>query len=134
MTSGRSPHIDVDSSLDNNMARLRNVTMDCNDPAHLATFWQAATGYTIAFSNEWVADLAPPEAGPPHILLIQVPESKSVKNRAHIDLEADNRELEVQRLVALGATEGETNSFKNMVWTVMQDPEGNEFCVVEPHD
>jgi hypothetical protein len=116
------------------MARLRNITMDCKSPARLATFWRAATGYTIAFSNEWAADLLPPEPGPPHILLVQVPESKTVKNRTHVDLEADNREIEVDRLVDLGATEGETISLQNMVWTVMQDPEGNEFCVVETHD
>jgi len=83
--------------------------MDCKNPARLASFWQAATGYTIAFSNEWVADLVPPEPGPPHILLLQVPESKTVKNRTHVDLESDHRELEVERLVALGAKEGETN-------------------------
>lgn len=116
------------------MARLRNITMDCRNPAKLAEFWTAATGYTLAFANDWVADLLPPEKGQPHILLLQVPEHKTVKNRAHMDLESDDREADVQRLVDLGATEGETIRYEHLVWTVMQDPEGNEFCVAETHD
>jgi len=116
------------------MARLRNVTIDCQNPAKLAEFWKAATGYSIAFSNEFVAELLPPEKGHPHILLLQVPEHKSVKNRVHVDLEAQDREAEIERLEDLGATRGETVRWEKLVWTVMQDPEGNEFCVAEPHD
>jgi glyoxalase superfamily protein len=116
------------------MARLRNITMDCENPGQLASFWQAATGYSIEFSNEWIANLAPPEAGAPHILLIKVPEPKSTKNRTHVDLDADDREAEVARLEQLGATRGETHSMQKLVWTVMQDPEGNEFCVAQAVD
>jgi hypothetical protein len=116
------------------MARIRNITIDCANPAKLAEFWKAATGYSIAYGNEWVAELRPPVAGHPNLLLLQVPEAKTVKNRTHMDLEAADREAEVARLEALGATRGETNRWENMTWTVMQDPEGNEFCVAEPHD
>jgi hypothetical protein len=108
--------------------------MDCRNPAKLAEFWQAAAGYSLAFSNEFIAELLPPDKGHPHILLMQVPEQKSVKNRVHVDLEAADREAEVARLEELGATRGETNRWAHIVWTVMQDPEGNEFCVTEPHD
>jgi hypothetical protein len=116
------------------MLRLRNITIDCRNPTKLAEFWQSATGYSIAFANNWVAELLPTEKGHPHILLLQVPEHKSVKNRMHVDLEAEDREAEVARLESLGATRGETNRWENIIWTVMQDPEGNEFCVAEPHN
>jgi hypothetical protein len=116
------------------MARVKNITMDCENPGRLAAFWQAATGYSVAFSNDLIANLAPPDAAAAHILLIKVPEPKSAKNRAHVDLEADDRQAEIDRLVSLGATQGETHSMGELIWTVMQDPEGNEFCVAQARD
>ncbi len=50
-----------------------------------------------------------------------------MKNRVHIDIGADDMEAEVERVRGLGAERVET--FKN--WTVMRDPEGNEFCIVQ---
>jgi hypothetical protein len=50
------------------------------------------------------------------------------KNRVHLDLHVTDRAGEVARLVALGAAEGQT--FNDGAWTVMADPEGNEFCLV----
>ena len=75
------------------MARIKNITIDCEYPGRLATFWQAATGYSIEFSNEWIAYLGTNEPQSPRLLLLRVPEPKTVKNRTHIDLEADDREL-----------------------------------------
>ena len=62
-------------------------------------------------------------------------ERKIVKNRVHLDVKTEDRtrEAEVERLVNIGATEIETKSFStdkwSATWTIMQDPEGNEFCV-----
>ena len=61
------------------------------------------------------------------LVFVRVPEEKAVKNRVHLDLGADDREAEVQRLLALGARRVADHGS----WTVMQDPEGNEFCVVQ---
>jgi Glyoxalase-like domain len=56
----------------------------------------------------------------------RVPEGKSAKNRRHFDLRAlGDGEAEVRRLVDLGASE--LVRHPNLV--VMEDPEGNEFCV-----
>ncbi|MFJ3900374.1 VOC family protein [Streptomyces sp. NPDC090025] len=66
------------------------------------------------------------------ILFQRVPEPKTVKNRLHIDVHSDPgtaREAEVARLTALGATVFREVAEPGGAWTVMLDPEGNEFCV-----
>jgi predicted enzyme related to lactoylglutathione lyase len=51
------------------------------------------------------------------------------KNRVHVDFHADDREVEVRRLVGLGATVLDEQEVPGLRWTVLADPEGNEFCV-----
>jgi hypothetical protein len=66
------------------------------------------------------------------ILFQQVPEPKTVKNRMHLDLHVgpDNIESETQRLETLGAKRTSDLLREGPAqWIVMQDPEGNEFCV-----
>src|SRR5262249_23556396 len=96
------------------MPGIRNITLDCVAPEQLAPFWAAATGYTVAETFPYFARLVPNESGLPQMLLIQVPEPRTSKNRMHIDLGADDREAEVQRLIGLGATQGETHSIAGL--------------------
>ncbi|WP_326598529.1 VOC family protein [Streptomyces sp. NBC_01803] len=66
------------------------------------------------------------------LLFQDVPESKTVKNRLHIDIHGEHGTLEelVTRLEGLGATRvEEQNQGPAGHWWVMRDPEGNEFCV-----
>jgi hypothetical protein len=60
---------------------------------------------------------------------VPVPESKTVKNRLHVDFRPDDQELEVDRLLALGATRVDIGQGERS-WVVLADPEGNEFCVL----
>jgi hypothetical protein len=107
-----------------------NVTFDCVDPVSLARFWSEVTGYVPTEEREdFVRLRAPDSRGVRHLLFFKVPEPKSVKNRMHVDLAARDPAAEVQRLVALGATEVEQRSGNGTSWTVMLDPEGNEFCL-----
>jgi predicted enzyme related to lactoylglutathione lyase len=64
-------------------------------------------------------------------LFAKVPEKKVAKNRMHVDLAAPDREAEVARLLELGATRVADMNEWGYEWTVMQDPEGNEFCVAD---
>lgn len=66
------------------------------------------------------------------LLFQRVPEPRTVKNRLHLDLhvERDTREAEVERLVALGATVLREVDEPLGRWSVLADPEGNEFCVL----
>ncbi|QUQ68108.1 glyoxalase/bleomycin resistance protein/dioxygenase [Kutzneria sp. CA-103260] len=105
------------------------VTIDCLDPRKLAEFWVAALGAEIIHEVDDGAMLVLSSPDNVDIGLQQVAEPRAGKNRLHIDLGAPDRPAEVARLVALGATVGEEFKYPGMAWSVLQDPEGNEFCV-----
>jgi len=116
--------------------RQDDVVIDCADHEVVVPFWQAALGWKRHDVNEQYVSLRPPPdqgdaAGrrPLPLLFQKVPEPKTVKNRVHLDFRADDRVAEVARLRDLGATEIATRSLGDFTWTVMADPEGNEFCV-----
>jgi predicted enzyme related to lactoylglutathione lyase len=101
------------------------ITIDCADPARLSKFWsQALDGYADDPSGLVVRS----ESGP-MIYFQKVPEGKPAKNRLHIDLGAPDVQTEVDRLTALGASLIQEVSEGGMQWTIMADPEANEFCV-----
>ncbi|MEV2275561.1 VOC family protein [Nocardiopsis sp. NPDC049922] len=111
------------------------ITIDCADPHTLATFWSQALGHPL-HPDDQPGD---PEAlirrpqGPP-LLFLRVPEPKTTKNRLHLDLSAapgSTRDQETQRLIDLGATLiDDRRTPDGAGWTVLTDPEGNEFCIV----
>jgi hypothetical protein len=113
--------------------RLGEIVIDCADHEVVVAFWLAAMGdYVRVEVNEQYVAIAPaePAIGRPAILFQKVPEPKSVKNRVHLDLRGDSMATEVERLTALGATfTAERSLGEDVRWTVMADPEGNEFCV-----
>jgi predicted enzyme related to lactoylglutathione lyase len=102
------------------------VTIDCADPRTLATFWTEAAGYQVAV--DYGVFMVLQGDGIP-LGLQQVPEPRNGKNRVHIDWRTDDRESEVKRLVGLGATVLDEQEVPGLRWTVLADPEGNEFCV-----
>ncbi|MFG1694021.1 VOC family protein [Nonomuraea sp. NPDC049309] len=109
---------------------VHNIVIDCESPPRLARFWSAAMGYGITHADERSARLTPGPGGQgPHLILVKVPERKIAKNRLHLDLAASDPEAEIRRLRELGATAVATRRMDELTWTVMRDPEGNEFCV-----
>jgi hypothetical protein len=112
-----------------------SLTFDCRDPGPVAVFWCAALGYEIAEIDEEGADLRDPRGEGWRMLFLVVPERKSVKNRVHLDLRPPRSMAEeVERLKGNGATEVRFVEVQSSFWTVMQDPEGNEFCVLRGPD
>jgi catechol 2,3-dioxygenase-like lactoylglutathione lyase family enzyme len=111
-------------------AFIFNVTFDCADPKRLAEFWSEVTGYRVANArDDFVALDAPDGRGVRHLIFAQVPEPRVAKSRVHVDLAAREPRVEIARLVALGATEVAHHEGNGTSWTVMLDPEGNEFCL-----
>ena len=111
-------------------AFIKYVTFDCADPRVLAAFWSEVTGYqAVAEENDFVALAAPDHRGVRGMLFWRVPEPRTAKSRMHVDLASKNPQEEIQRLVALGATKVEYREGNGASWTVMRDPEGNEFCI-----
>ena len=111
-------------------AFISNVTFDCADPRRLASFWADVTDYAVVMErDDFVALQAPDKRGVRRILFFKVPEPKVAKSRVHVDLAAKEPEAEIERLVALGATKLDYREGNGTSWTVMLDPEGNEFCI-----
>jgi predicted enzyme related to lactoylglutathione lyase len=108
-----------------------NVVIDCADHDVVVPFWQAALGWTVHRVNDLFVGLHTPAAESVgfDILFQKVPEPKVGKNRAHIDFDAADMEAEVARLVALGGRKLGEHGLGDFRWTIVADPEGNEFCV-----
>ena len=117
-------------------AFIKNLTFDCADALRLARFWAAALGSDVdEDSSAQRAYVEAPGWGGPNIWFRGGRGPKAAPNRLHLDLRAlTSMDEEVARLVTLGATMAER--FDDI--TVMQDPEGNEFCVEpgpgDPHE
>ncbi|MEU0674029.1 VOC family protein [Streptomyces sp. NPDC006172] len=103
------------------------ITVDCADPRALAAWWAEVLDAKIAqdFGGEFVIVGAQPLA----LGFQRVPEPRTGKNRLHVDFHTEDRQAEVERLTALGATAAGEHCAGPLTWTVLQDPEGNEFCV-----
>jgi predicted enzyme related to lactoylglutathione lyase len=111
--------------------QIGNVTFDSAAPAELAAFWSEVFGRPVDPAlSEFVASIGRDDTGQ-GFLFIKVPEGKTAKNRCHLDLRVADRAAEVQRLVGLGASVVAEKEEWGLRWTVMQDPEGNEFCIAE---
>jgi hypothetical protein len=118
------------------------VTFDCAEPARVGRFWCEVLGYVAApdTDDSWFACTDPNGVGP-RLFFQRVPEGKVVKNRVHLDVRVgtglvgqerlDALEAECTRLVALGASRGPllVADEENESCQVMQDVEGNEFCL-----
>lgn len=73
------------------------------------------------------------DSASPNYFFIKVSDRKTVKNRVHLDLETDDTEAEIGRLVELGATHLVDREEWGHAWSVFHDVEKNEFCVSGPH-
>ena len=128
------------------MAIPLQITVDSRDPRRLAAFWAVALGYVLQpprpgyltdDDEEQYTALVDPAGVGPRVLFQRVPEAKNGKNRLHLDVNAGHgapdRRSAVRRhaaqLVAVGATVLHEMDEQAGWWMVLQDPEGNEFCL-----
>jgi predicted enzyme related to lactoylglutathione lyase len=119
--------------------RLVHMVIDAADTSGLAAFWATALGWEIGDDDPdeavvWPTDFdyPGPEAVP--LVFVPVPDPKTVKNRIHIDLATQSTEHQAElvgRLREIGAVPVDIGQ-GDVPWVVLADPEGNEFCVLEP--
>ncbi len=109
------------------------LVLDCREPAGLAGFWAAALDYVSLGEAGAYVVLLPNGRPGPKLLLQQVPEPKTTKNRMHLDIDAVDIEAEATRLEAIGARRVAADQIHEhgTNWILMTDPEGNEFCVCD---
>ncbi len=120
-------------------AFVSHTTIDCRNAYELSEWWKPVLGYVDVEDDpnepgHQECMILDPESGH-HLLFIEVPDEKSVKNRLHLDLRprSATRDAELEVLLAHGATvvhdlRGEHGPGTG--WVTLADPEGNEFCIL----
>jgi predicted enzyme related to lactoylglutathione lyase len=114
--------------------QLPHIVIDTHDLPALARFWTQALGWKVLSEREREIVIGSGENAPVGICLMPVTGPKTVKNRVHLDLttNAQDRDQEIERLLALGARRVDIGQTGAESWLVLADPEGNEFCVIRP--
>jgi hypothetical protein len=127
------------------------IVIDCHDVAAQGRWWAETLDYKVVYEAEdevaivpgWVDDEAHVATDaqwrrqPQGLVFVPVEEGKTVKNRLHIDLaphKTQDRDAEIATLIERGATRVDVGQSDDVTWTVLADPEGNEFCVLSARD
>ncbi|AZQ35684.1 VOC family protein [Streptomyces cyaneochromogenes] len=108
------------------------MVVDCADPRAMARFWGEALDWTLHEVTDEHALFRSPKGVGPYLEFLRTPGVKTVPDRIHLDLlpyPGDDKEAEVSRLRALGATDLDLGQ-GDVPWTCLTDPEGHEFCVL----
>ena len=110
--------------------------LDANDVERVAGFWASLLGWEVVDSDDAAIELRDPARTADGLLILRTTDEKRGKNRVHPDLFPDQpgeeaRQAEVERALSLGATRADIGQ-GDVQWSVLADPEGNEFCVLLP--
>lgn len=130
--------------------RWYTVVVDSHDPQAQAHWWAETLDWQVVFDTpdeavilpktmpmEPITDLDAWLRAGQGMVFVPVPEGKTVKNRLHIDLAphtSQDRDAEIERLLERGATRADVGQTEDDTWTVLADPEGNEFCVLSSRE
>ena len=131
--------------------RWYTTVIDCHDIAAQARWWAQTLDWKIVYEDAHEVAVVPQEVDDdaviddlgtwlgerPGLVFVPVEEGKTVKNRLHIDLaphRTQDRDAEIEALEARGATRVDVGQSDDVTWTVLADPEGNEFCVLSSRD
>lgn len=111
------------------------MVLDCADLDRSAKFWCGVLGYVAEpGSSGRYRRLTPADGTGFELLLQQVPDVKTTKNRMHVDLRVADLDDEVARVRAFGARRITDHPVEEdgWIWHVLADPDDNEFCVLQP--
>lgn len=129
--------------------RWYSTVVNCLDVPAQAHWWAQVLGWKLVHESADEAVLVPAHVTeelirsspwdqvPPGLVFVPVTGAKTVQNRLHLDLaphSTDDRDAEIARLLAMGATRVDVGQGQDVTWTVLADPEGNEFCVLSARD
>jgi catechol 2,3-dioxygenase-like lactoylglutathione lyase family enzyme len=115
------------------MLRVGSIVLRVDDLQRQTEFWEAALGYERrqGDSDDFVL-LRPRDGVGPNLSLDRVDSKVQVPPRIHLDLYTEDQAREVERLIALGATEVRWDKRPpDADYVILADPEGNRFCVVD---
>ena len=128
--------------------RWYSVVIESTDHRALAHWWREALDWEVMFEDDDEAVIIPPWARelsstltfaqtPPGLVFVRVEHRKLTKNRLHLDFAphtSQDREAELDRLLALGATRADVGQGPDISWDVLADPDGNEFCLLSSRE
>lgn len=111
---------------------VTTVMHDTSDLDQAVAFWSQVLDLEVVFRNETYAYMSKLSAGGPHLAFQAVDEARTSKNRLHLDIRVPDRREAEELVIALGGTRVcEVSEPGFPTWTVMADPQGNEFCVYQ---
>ncbi len=115
--------------------RLSELVLNCRDPEVLARFWCAVLDHVELGRDDDGIEIGPASGfggAVPTIIFNRVEHAPTQTMRLHIDLSPVDRDqdAELERLLALGARPADVGQTGEESWHVLQDPEGNEFCLL----
>lgn len=123
----------VENEKSNRIGKFFAVVLDVSDLDRAVDFWQQIFGGERLPATPGYARVGD-YSQPPTLLLQQVPEVKTVKNRAHLDFRINDLEDAVAQVVRFGGRELDRIGEDGATWAVMSDPDGNEFCLIDRPD
>lgn len=112
--------------------RVGSIVTDCVEFDKMLSFWQEALGYAPKYppGREW-AILRDPRGRGPNLSLNRVRRKTPGRNNLHLDLYSEDRERELERLLGIGAKRHRQRYSPDDDFRVLEDPDGNLFCVVQ---
>src|SRR3954453_630286 len=114
--------------------RITEFVLDCHDPQRLAAFWCEVLGWSVLDRRDQEVEIgAADNPGAPTLVLYRSTDPKRGKLRLHFDLRPTDGGYtdELARLHALGVSSADVGQ-GDAPWAVLADPEGNEFCLLQP--
>ena len=106
------------------------VVINTTDPDRLAGFWTQLLDVEIARKvDPFFIWLRPQHEGGISVALQKVAQPTEGRRRLHLDMHVDDLSSAIERALELGATRVEDHTIGDFSWTVMADPDGNEFCL-----
>jgi catechol 2,3-dioxygenase-like lactoylglutathione lyase family enzyme len=111
------------------------LCLDASDPLRLARFWAGLLGWELADHPDDGIVLLPSDDTGFRLRFLPVPERKAAQNQMHFDLTSTSladQQQTVARALGLGARHIDIGQRPEEGHIVLADPEGNEFCVIEP--
>jgi predicted enzyme related to lactoylglutathione lyase len=113
---------------------LHGIVVDSHDPRSLAAFWADALDWLTSYETDDEVVIEAREDRPPALVFVAVMQPARNRSRVHLDLPSPSpggQRAIVERLRAAGAPRADVGQ-GDAPWEVLRDPEGNEFCVLEP--
>jgi predicted enzyme related to lactoylglutathione lyase len=115
--------------------RLVALSIDAHDPQRLASFWAGLLGWTMLDESADAVELQPTDDTGFGLRFLPSRQQKAGQNRMHLDLTStslEDQQRTVARALERGGRHADVGQRPDEAHVVLADPEGNEFCVIEP--